>query len=126
VFQGLFSGFANLTSLSFRNSNLITAAGMHCFAHLVNLKHLDLECCPHIHGGLVHIKGNDSHPVESPPLCRGRKEGSCYKLRNLRILKLRKRLIELFPLQNCTIKYVLPFLQMLRMLRIQWRGLWMG
>jgi hypothetical protein len=43
--------------LSFRNSNLITAAGMHCFAHLVNLKHLDLECCPHIHGGLVHIKG---------------------------------------------------------------------
>jgi hypothetical protein len=30
------------------------------------------------------------------------------------------------PLQNCTIKYVLPFLQMLRMLRIQWRGLWMG
>jgi Leucine-rich repeat (LRR) protein len=57
VFQGVFSGFANLTMLSFRNSNLITAAGMHCFAHLVNLKHLDLECCPHIHGGLVHIKG---------------------------------------------------------------------
>lgn len=122
VFQGVFSGFANLTMLSFRNSNLITAAGMHCFAHLVNLKHLDLECCPHIHGGLVHIKGNDSHPVESPPLCHGRKEGSCYKLRNLRILNSFRSWgrdwLSSSPLQNCTIKYVLPFLRMLRMLRI--------
>ncbi len=106
-FRVFFSGFANLTLLSFQNSTLITAAGMQSFAHLVNLKHLDLECCPHIHGGLVHIKGNDSHPVESPPLYHGRKEGSCYKLRNLRILNsfrswLRDWLSS--SLQNCTIK----------------------
>lgn len=51
------TGFGNLTSLSFRSSNLITADGMRYFAHLINLKDLDLECCPRIHGGLIHLKG---------------------------------------------------------------------
>jgi hypothetical protein len=30
---------------------------MRYFAHLINLKDLDLECCPRIHGGLIHLKG---------------------------------------------------------------------
>jgi hypothetical protein len=46
-----------LTSLSFRRNNAITAKGMSAFAGLVNLVKLDLERCPEIHGGLVHLKG---------------------------------------------------------------------
>lgn len=51
------AGFANLTTLSLRSSNLITAVGMRHFANLINLKNLDLERCPYIHGGLIYLKG---------------------------------------------------------------------
>ncbi len=51
------SGLSNLTSLSFRRNNAITAKGMSAFANLVNLVKLDLERCPEIHGGLVNLKG---------------------------------------------------------------------
>jgi hypothetical protein len=52
-----YSGLSNLTMLSLRSNNLITAAGMSSFAHLVSLKNLDLEWCPHIHSGFVDLKG---------------------------------------------------------------------
>lgn len=51
------SGFSRLTSLSFRRNNEITSQGMYVFAQLVNLIRLDLEKCPGIHGGLVHLQG---------------------------------------------------------------------
>lgn len=51
------TGLTNLTTLSFRNSNLITAAAMTHLSELVNLTSLDLEKCPKIHGGLAHLKG---------------------------------------------------------------------
>ena len=47
----------NLTSLSFKKSDAITAEGMRAFSNLVNLEKLDLERCSGIHGGFVHIKG---------------------------------------------------------------------
>ena len=47
----------NLTSLSFKKSDAITAEGMRAFSNLVNLEKLDLEKCSGIHGGFVHIKG---------------------------------------------------------------------
>jgi hypothetical protein len=56
-----YSGLSNLTTLSLRSNNLITAAGMSSFAHLVSLKNLDLERCPHIQGGFVHLKGGALH-----------------------------------------------------------------
>lgn len=52
-----FPGLSNLTSLSFKRSNAITAEGMRAFANLVNLVKLDLERCLKIHGGVVHLKG---------------------------------------------------------------------
>ena len=52
-----FAGFSNLTSLSFKRSDGVTAKGMSVFANLVNLVNLDLERCLKIHGGLVHVKG---------------------------------------------------------------------
>ena len=51
------SGLSNLTSLSFRRNAAITAQGMRAFSNLVNMKKLDLEKCPGIHGGLVHLRG---------------------------------------------------------------------
>ncbi|KAM0850155.1 hypothetical protein ACQ4PT_053266 [Festuca glaucescens] len=51
------TGFSNLTSLSFKRSDGVTAEGMRVFANLVNLVNLDLERCLKIHGGLVHVKG---------------------------------------------------------------------
>jgi len=51
------AGLSNLTSLSFKRSNAVTAEGMRAFANLVNLLNLDLEGCPKIHGGLIHLKG---------------------------------------------------------------------
>lgn len=51
------SGLSNLTSLSFRRNNAITAQGMKAFAGLINLVKLDLERCTRIHGGLVNLKG---------------------------------------------------------------------
>ena len=51
------SGLSNLTSLSFRRNNAITAKGMNAFTNLVNLVKLDLERCPEIHGGLINLKG---------------------------------------------------------------------
>ena len=36
---------------------MITAQGMSALSGLVNLVKLDLERCPKIHGGLVHLKG---------------------------------------------------------------------
>lgn len=55
------SGLSNLTSLSFRRNDAISAQGMSAFAGLVNLVKLDLERCPEIHGGLVHLKGMQNH-----------------------------------------------------------------
>lgn len=46
-----------MTSLSFRRNAAITAQGMRAFSNLVNMKKLDLEKCPGIHGGLVHLRG---------------------------------------------------------------------
>jgi hypothetical protein len=51
------SGLSNLTTLSLRSNNSITAAGMSNFNNLVSLKNLDLERCPLIQGGFVHLKG---------------------------------------------------------------------
>lgn len=51
------AGLTNLTSLSFKKSNAITAEGMKAFKSLVNLVNLDLERCLGIHGGLIHLKG---------------------------------------------------------------------
>ncbi|XP_031108758.1 toll-like receptor 13 isoform X3 [Ipomoea triloba] len=51
------SGFQKLTCLGFKNSTALTAEGMQCLSSLVNLVKLDLERCPRIHGGLVHIEG---------------------------------------------------------------------
>ena len=51
------AGLSNLTSLSFRRNNAITAQGMSALAGLVNLIKLDLERCPGIHGGLIYLKG---------------------------------------------------------------------
>lgn len=48
---------SNLTTLSLRSNNLITAAGMRHFTNLVSLKSLDLERCPLIQGGFVYLKG---------------------------------------------------------------------
>uniref|UniRef100_A0A2P2MLI3 Putative adenylate cyclase regulatory protein n=1 Tax=Rhizophora mucronata TaxID=61149 RepID=A0A2P2MLI3_RHIMU len=48
---------SNLVSLSFRRNNAITAEGMSSFSGLVNLVKLDLERCPGIGGGLVHLNG---------------------------------------------------------------------
>ncbi|KAF5957174.1 hypothetical protein HYC85_004399 [Camellia sinensis] len=53
----LFVSLSNLTTLSFRRNNQITAQGLNVFAGLINLLKLDLERCPGIHGGLVHLKG---------------------------------------------------------------------
>lgn len=50
-------GLSNLTSLSFKKSNTVTAEGMRAFSSLVNLAKLDLERCSQIHGGLIHLKG---------------------------------------------------------------------
>lgn len=50
-------GLLNLTTLSFRRNNRITAEGMSALSGLVNLVKLDLERCPKIHGGLIHLKG---------------------------------------------------------------------
>ncbi|XP_062078218.1 uncharacterized protein LOC133782829 isoform X4 [Humulus lupulus] len=47
----------NLTSLSFKRSTAVTAEGMRSFSSLVNLENLDLERCPDIHGGFIHLKG---------------------------------------------------------------------
>ncbi|KAJ0091048.1 hypothetical protein Patl1_13949 [Pistacia atlantica] len=47
----------NLTSLSFKKTNGITAEGMRAFSNLVNLEKLDLERCSGIHGGFGHLKG---------------------------------------------------------------------
>jgi len=46
-----------LTSLSIKKCAAVTAEGAKAFANLVNLVNLDLERCPKIHGGLVHLKG---------------------------------------------------------------------
>lgn len=46
-----------MTTLSFRRNNQITAQGLSAFAGLINLLKLDLERCPGIRGGLVHLKG---------------------------------------------------------------------
>ncbi|GKV45445.1 hypothetical protein SLEP1_g52521 [Rubroshorea leprosula] len=51
------SALSNLTSLSFRRNGTVTAQGMSALAGLVNLVKLDLEKCPGIHGGLVHLRG---------------------------------------------------------------------
>ncbi|KAH1238027.1 F-box/LRR-repeat protein 14 [Glycine max] len=51
------NGLSNLTSLSFRRNDSISAQGMSSFSGLVNLVKLDLERCPGIHGGLVHLRG---------------------------------------------------------------------
>ena len=46
-----------MTSLSIKKCTAVTAEGAKAFANLVNLVNLDLERCPKIHGGLVHLKG---------------------------------------------------------------------
>ena len=46
-----------MTSLSIKKCAAVTAEGAKAFANLVNLVNLDLERCPKIHGGLVHLKG---------------------------------------------------------------------
>ncbi|KAM1298629.1 hypothetical protein TB2_024820 [Malus domestica] len=51
------SGLSSLTNLSFRRNSAITAHGISAFASLINLMKLDLEKCPGIHGGLVHLQG---------------------------------------------------------------------
>ncbi|KAI6672017.1 hypothetical protein NL676_006902 [Syzygium grande] len=53
----LLSGLSNLTALSFRRNDAITSQGMSALAGLVNLAKLDLERCPKIHGGLIHLEG---------------------------------------------------------------------
>jgi hypothetical protein len=53
----IYAGLSNLTSLSFKRSNAVTAEGMRAFANLVNLLNLDLEGCLKIHGGLIRLKG---------------------------------------------------------------------
>lgn len=57
------AGLSNLTSLSLKKCAAVTAEGAKAFADLVNLVNLDLERCPKIHGGLVHIKGSILFPV---------------------------------------------------------------
>jgi hypothetical protein len=57
-----------LTSLSFRGSNAITASGMSHLSELVNLTSLDLERCPRIHGGLLHIKSMSDLPSRPSPV----------------------------------------------------------
>lgn len=51
------SGLTNLTTVSFRRNNTLTAQGMSALSGLINLVKLDLERCPKIHGGMVHLKG---------------------------------------------------------------------
>ncbi|ONM16131.1 Leucine-rich repeat family protein [Zea mays] len=51
------SCFSNLTSLSIKKCAAVTAEGAKAFANLVNLVNLDLERCPKINGGLIHLKG---------------------------------------------------------------------
>jgi len=51
------AGLSNLSSLSFKRSNGVTAEGMRAFANLIKLLNLDLEGCLKIHGGLIHLKG---------------------------------------------------------------------
>lgn len=46
-----------MTALSFRRNDAITSQGMSALAGLVNLAKLDLERCPKIHGGLIHLEG---------------------------------------------------------------------
>lgn len=54
------SGLSNLTNLSFRRNGAITSHGMSAFANLFGLIKLDLERCPGIHGGLVHLQGTSA------------------------------------------------------------------
>ncbi|KAI3724912.1 hypothetical protein L1987_64680 [Smallanthus sonchifolius] len=51
------SGLSNLTPLSLKRNNNITAQGISALSGLVNLLNLDFERCPWIHGDLVHLKG---------------------------------------------------------------------
>ena len=61
----LSAGLSNVSSLSFKRSNGVTAEGMRAFANLIKfafanlikLLNLDLEGCLKIHGGLIHLKG---------------------------------------------------------------------
>ena len=50
-------GLSNLTSLSLKRSDAVTAEGMRAFSGLVNLEKLDLERCAGIHGGFIHLNG---------------------------------------------------------------------
>ncbi|CAI0422486.1 unnamed protein product [Linum tenue] len=50
-------GFSNLTSLSFRRNNAITAEGMRAVSGLKNLVKLDMERCPGVGGGFAHLNG---------------------------------------------------------------------
>jgi len=52
----LSAGLSNVSSLSFKRSNGVTAEGMRAFANLIKLLNLDLEGCLKIHGGLIHLK----------------------------------------------------------------------
>lgn len=59
-FVSLFSkfvGLSKLTTLNFKRNNLITAQGIISLSSLINLVKLDLERCPKIQGGLIHLKG---------------------------------------------------------------------
>lgn len=62
------AGLSNLTSLSLKKCAAVTAEGAKAFAKLVNLVNLDLERCPKIHGGLVHLKGGLLFP--EPIVCK--------------------------------------------------------
>ncbi|KAI5679630.1 hypothetical protein M9H77_00857 [Catharanthus roseus] len=48
---------SNLTYLGFRKSFGINAEGLRTLSSLINLEKLDLDRCPWIHGGLIHLKG---------------------------------------------------------------------
>lgn len=52
------SGLSNLTYLGFRKSFGINAEGLRTLSSLINLEKLDLDRCPWIHGGLIHLKGS--------------------------------------------------------------------
>ena len=56
-------GLTNLTSLSFKKSNAISASGLRALASLVNLTILDMEMCSGIHVTLKisYSKQGDSH-----------------------------------------------------------------
>lgn len=53
-----------MTALSFKRSNAVTAEGMRAFSSIVNLEKLDLERCPGIHGGFVHLQGLSECNIE--------------------------------------------------------------